>query len=218
MEWYWFTDWKILIRTQRRNCKTLLDPLGLQSILGGKKRFFLFAWWNVSVKCFNIYHKFWIGIWKSEYRSALSFIHRNFPKFYLELEDTAVIVIKNHNSSHMRSSKLKGWYHSTIHKWSHLGNIHTIFATGIRDTNVKMFIFLKDIVIFNGKFNLFWAKGKMKKKLHKYILTYLAIFDTEFHSKHIIDRKKNEGSPTIYIFNYVSVCLKNRTNKGIQCK
>ena len=50
----------------------------------------------------------------------------------------------------------------------------------------------------------------MKKKnyIRTYILTYLAIFDTEFHSKHIIDRKKNEGSPTIYISNHVSVCFK----------
>ena len=46
-----------------------------------------------------------------------------------------------------------------------------------------------------------------KKSIGKYILTYLAIFDTEFHSKYIIDRKKNEGSPTIFIFLTMYQCF-----------
>lgn len=73
----------------------------------------------------------------------------------LELENTTVIVIQNHDSSHMGNAQLQRRHHFTVHV--HVGNVNSVLASGVGDTDVEMFIFLKNVVIQDLQFDLLFS-------------------------------------------------------------
>jgi len=66
----------------------------------------------------------------------------------LELEDTAVIVVKDHDSCHVWCSKLDGGNHALAFN-AHLGNLDAVLPPWVGDPDVEVLVLLKDVIVLN---------------------------------------------------------------------
>ena len=64
------------------------------------------------------------------------------------LEDTAVIVVKDHDSCHVWCSKLDGGNHALAFN-AHLGNLDAVLPPWVGDPDVEVLVLLKDVIVLN---------------------------------------------------------------------
>ena len=68
--------------------------------------------------------------------------------FLSYLEDTAVIVVKDHDSGHVWCSKLDRGNHALAFN-AHLGNLDAVLPPWVGDPDVEVLVLLKDVIVLN---------------------------------------------------------------------
>jgi len=81
----------------------------------------------------------------------------NFSLVFLELEDTAVVVVQDHDGGHVRGSELDGGDQLAVDV--QVGDLDAVLAPRVVDADVEVLILLKDVVIFNGEGHLLFGNS-----------------------------------------------------------
>ena len=76
----------------------------------------------------------------------------NFSLVLFELEDTAVIVVQDHDGGHVRGSKLDGGNHLSVN--FDAGGLDAVLASRVVDADVEVLVLFKYVVVLNGESDL----------------------------------------------------------------